>query len=69
MTNPNERGGQQHQAQPGSQKNQQQKQGNAGQLGGKNISEEDEQQKGGDADNPSENTGGSESGEEDKGAK
>jgi hypothetical protein len=69
MTNPNERSGQQHQAQPDSQTTQQQKQGNAGHLGGEDISEKDEQQKGGDADNPSDSTGATESGEEDKGAK
>lgn len=66
MTDPNQRS---TQPQQGRQNKQQQKQGNTDQSNGENISETDEQQKGGDADNPSETTGGSESGGEDKGAK
>jgi hypothetical protein len=81
MTNPNPHthGGQQGRTQSGEADSEETKVGNNSmdarkdsgkteQRSGEDFSEKDEQQKG-DPDNPSETTGGSESGGEDKGAK
>ena len=83
MTNPNDphtHGGQQGRTQSGEADREETKVGKTSmdarknsakteQRSGEDFSEKDEQQKGGDPDNPSETTGGSESGGEDKGAK